>query len=133
MFILLLIAGDKAGEGTGCFNISGVYAGLGDRHNGLHYAQRAHEIFTAHLGASHPHTAMAQEAIAVLGGARAPLDHTSGPQPGTIQQLTHEEADAVDRLASMGFEKAAAAQAYLACDKNEMLAANLLMDGGFGS
>ena len=94
--------------------------------------KRAHEIFKACLGDAHPHTAMVQKAIAVLGGARAPSDHTGGPQPGT-SQLTQEEADAVDRLASMGFEKAAAAQAYLACDKNEMLAANLLMDGGFGS
>ena len=47
-------------------------------------------------------------------------------------QLTQEEMAAVDRLASMGFDRAEAAQAYLACDKNEELAANLLMDGGFG-
>jgi UV excision repair protein RAD23 len=32
----------------------------------------------------------------------------------------------------MGFDRADAAQAFLACDKNEALAANLLMDGGFG-
>ena len=37
-----------------------------------------------------------------------------------------------DRLADMGFDRTEAAQAYLACDKNEALAANLLMDGGFG-
>jgi UV excision repair protein RAD23 len=54
-----------------------------------------------------------------------------GPPPGTIQ-LTQEEADSVERLASMGFDKNEAVQAFLACDKNEMLAANLLMDGGFG-
>jgi UV excision repair protein RAD23 len=39
---------------------------------------------------------------------------------------------AVDRLTEMGFDRSEAAQAYLACDKNEALAANLLMDGGFG-
>jgi UV excision repair protein RAD23 len=44
---------------------------------------------------------------------------------------------AVDRLTEMGFDRAEAAQAFLACDKNEALAANLLMDsmgegGAFG-
>ena len=34
---------------------------------------------------------------------------------------------AVVRLADMGFDRTEAAQAYLACDKNEALAANLLM------
>ena len=51
---------------------------------------------------------------------------------GMAIQLTQEEMAAIDRLASMGFDRAEAAQAYLACDKNEELAANLLMDGGFG-
>jgi UV excision repair protein RAD23 len=41
-------------------------------------------------------------------------------------------------LADLGFDRTEAAQAYLACDKNEALAANLLMDSmgdggdGFG-
>jgi UV excision repair protein RAD23 len=58
-----------------------------------------------------------------------------GPQ---VLRLTVEEVAAVDRLADMGFDRTEAAQAYLACDKNEALAANLLMDsmadggGGFG-
>lgn len=51
---------------------------------------------------------------------------------GQILRLTEEELAAVDRLASMGFDRTEAAQAYIACDKNEELAANLLMDGGFG-
>jgi UV excision repair protein RAD23 len=46
----------------------------------------------------------------------------------TVLQLTPEEMAAVDRLAEMGFDRAEAAQAFLACDKNEALAANLLMD-----
>ncbi len=50
----------------------------------------------------------------------------------TVLRLSEEEMAAVDRLASMGFDRSEAAQAYLACDKNEELAANLLMDGGFG-
>jgi UV excision repair protein RAD23 len=58
-----------------------------------------------------------------------------GPQ---VLRLTPEEMEAVDRLTAMGFDRTEAAQAFLACDKNEALAANLLMDsmdqdgGGFG-
>jgi UV excision repair protein RAD23 len=45
-----------------------------------------------------------------------------------VLRLTEEEMAAVDRLAEMGFDRSDAAQAFLACDKNEALAANLLMD-----
>lgn len=54
-----------------------------------------------------------------------------GAQPQVLR-LTEEEMAAVDRLTEMGFDRSEAAQAFLACDKNEALAANLLMDGGFG-
>mmetsp|Transcript_26534 Transcript_26534/g.64672 ORF Transcript_26534/g.64672 Transcript_26534/m.64672 type:complete len:448 (-) Transcript_26534:1791-3134(-) len=53
-----------------------------------------------------------------------------------VLRLSEEEMAAVDRLTEMGFDRTEAAQAFLACDKNEALAANLLMDsmgdGGFG-
>lgn len=53
-----------------------------------------------------------------------------------VLRLTEEEMAAVDRLAEMGFDRNEAAQAFIACDKNEALAANFLMDsmadGGFG-
>merc|ERR1711862_189080 len=54
-----------------------------------------------------------------------------GPQ---VLRLTEEEMAAVDRLTEMGFDRTEAAQAFLACDKNEALAANLLMGSadGFG-
>mmetsp|Transcript_5601 Transcript_5601/g.6218 ORF Transcript_5601/g.6218 Transcript_5601/m.6218 type:complete len:471 (+) Transcript_5601:74-1486(+) len=59
-----------------------------------------------------------------------------GPGGPQVLRLTQEEMAAVDRLADMGFDRTEAAQAYLACDKDEALAANLLMDsmgdGGFG-
>ena len=57
-----------------------------------------------------------------------------GDMPGGahVLRLSEEEMAAVDRLTEMGFDRAEAAQAFLACDKNEALAANLLMDGGFG-
>jgi len=34
----------------------------------------------------------------------------------------------VQRLAALGFARAAAVEAYLACEQDEMIAANLLMD-----
>jgi len=70
--------------------------------------------------------AMAQGGGAGLGSL---MGGGSGQQ---VLRLTEEEMAAVDRLAEMGFDRAEAAQAFLACDKNEALAANLLMDGGFG-
>lgn len=60
------------------------------------------------------------------------------PQEQQTIELTPDELAAVDRLAELGFDRTEAAQAFLACDKNEALAANFLMDssmgdgGGFG-
>jgi len=69
----------------------------------------------------------------MMGGAGGSSGSGGGPQ---VLRLTEEEMAAVNRLADMGFDRTEAAQAYLACDKNEALAANLLMDsmgdGGFG-
>ncbi|KAI8057089.1 XPC-binding domain-containing protein [Syncephalis plumigaleata] len=42
--------------------------------------------------------------------------------------ITEEEKEAIDRLVAMGFDRAQAVEAYLACDKNEELAANFLFD-----
>ena len=68
--------------------------------------------------------------MAMQGGAGGPR---GGVPPGAqVLRLSEEEMAAVDRLADMGFDRTDAAQAYIACDKNEALAANLLMDGGFG-
>jgi UV excision repair protein RAD23 len=73
------------------------------------------------------------------GGAGSPGGMMGGGSGGggpQVLRLTEEEMAAVNRLADMGFDRTEAAQAYLACDKNEALAANLLMDsmdgGGFG-
>ena len=55
-----------------------------------------------------------------------------GPGGPQVLRLTDEEMAAVDRLTEMGFDRAEAAQAFLACDKNEALAANLLMDSMMG-
>jgi UV excision repair protein RAD23 len=39
-------------------------------------------------------------------------------------QVTEEEQAAIERLVGMGFERNMAIQAFIACDRNEELAAN---------
>lgn len=50
-----------------------------------------------------------------------------GPQ---YVHVTPEEKEAIDRLEALGFERALAIEAFLACDRNEELAANYLFDHG---
>lgn len=52
-----------------------------------------------------------------------------GPQPGQIA-VSPAEMEAINRLASLGFPKQRAAEAYFACDKNEEFAANFLFEAG---
>jgi UV excision repair protein RAD23 len=54
-----------------------------------------------------------------------------GRSPAHVVRLTEEEMAAVNRLTELGFSRQQAAQAYLACDKDEQLAANFLLGGGF--
>lgn len=68
----------------------------------------------------------------MMGGAGGGPGPGGAPPGAQVLRLTEEEMAAVDRLCGMGFDRSEAAQAYIACDKNEELAANLLMDGGFG-
>lgn len=65
--------------------------------------------------------------VGSMGGGMAGAD-----PPGVIR-LTEEEMASVNRLMDLGFSQQQAAQAYLACDKNETLAANLLFEGGWGA
>jgi len=62
------------------------------------------------------------------GGGMMPPGMMGGGGGPQVLRLNEEEMAAVDRLTEMGFDRAEAAQAFLACDKNEALAANLLMD-----
>jgi UV excision repair protein RAD23 len=55
-----------------------------------------------------------------------------GMEPPNVVRLTEEEMASVNRLVDLGFDQQQAAQAFLACDRNEQLAANFLLEGGFG-
>ncbi|ODQ77615.1 hypothetical protein BABINDRAFT_168934 [Babjeviella inositovora NRRL Y-12698] len=55
-----------------------------------------------------------------------------GDAEGQVQiELSQEEADAVNRLCEMGFERGLVLQIYVACDKNEEMAANMLLSESF--
>jgi UV excision repair protein RAD23 len=71
---------------------------------------------------------MQMAALSGLGGG--PGGPRGGVPPGaTAIHLTQEELDSVNRLVALGFSQQQAVEAYLACDKNEAMAANLLFDG----
>lgn len=73
----------------------------------------------------------------MMGMAGGPGGGQGIPPGANVIQLTADEAAAVQRLQQLGFSQGEAAEAYLACDRNEELAANFLFDsmgggGGFG-
>ncbi|CAG8455519.1 12692_t:CDS:2 [Rhizophagus irregularis] len=48
--------------------------------------------------------------------------------PPQYVSVTQEEKEAIDRLEALGFERALAIEAFLACERNEEMAANYLFD-----
>lgn len=50
-----------------------------------------------------------------------------GDEPGTVRiSLTEQDENAINRLCELGFDRDMAVQVYLACDKNEEVAADIL-------
>ncbi|XP_027099998.2 ubiquitin receptor RAD23c-like [Coffea eugenioides] len=63
----------------------------------------------------------------IEGGEGNILGQLAGAMPQTIQ-VTAEEREAIRRLEEMGFDRATVLEVFFACNKNEELAANYLLD-----
>ncbi|XP_051144924.1 ubiquitin receptor RAD23d-like [Andrographis paniculata] len=63
----------------------------------------------------------------VEGGESNILEQLAGAMPQSIS-VTPEEREAIERLEAMGFDRALVLEVFFACNKNEELAANYLLD-----
>ena len=63
--------------------------------------------------------------VKLAGGVAAAA--TGEDEQGTIRiQLSEQDNNAINRLCELGFERDIVIQVYLACDKNEEVAADIL-------
>ncbi|KAA8910877.1 XPC-binding domain-containing protein [Sphaerosporella brunnea] len=84
------------------------------------------------VGAGNPQLAalISQNPEAFLQLLSEGVEGEEGSEGFNTISVTPEEAAAIDRLCALGFHRDLVIQAYIACDKNEELAANYLFDHG---
>jgi len=91
----------------------------------LNLIQENHEAFLQLMNDDSPLPAVPQGSSGTAGGAPA----AGGQQDGQISiQVTPGEREAIQRLMALGVSELEAAQAYMACEKDEAAAANFLLD-----
>lgn len=123
---------DDAGHSCGDHDCSGHDHGAAAAHGHGHGQRNAsqHGANQGDAATSDPVLVMLAAAAAAEGAADGEHDDAGDdPMDGSVTvELTEAENTAVERLAGLGFSQEQALEAYLACDRKEELAANMLFE-----